>query len=249
MKLSVLIIDDEDQARRLLNNLVRDRYPDAHIFEAANLLDGVKILKENLIDLVLSDINMPHHNGLEIVNFFKSGELTAQIIFITAYDHYAIEAFKSNAVDYILKPVDEDELYTAIDKATLKGNKDGAIMDSIKKAVDKLAINKIALEVPKGYMFVTPDEIIMFEADAMYTHVHLTSGKKELISKPLKYFVDQLKDNFLFYRPQRSFLINLKHIKEVRRDEALFIIMENNKAITVSRDRKKSFIEMLEKMF
>jgi two-component system LytT family response regulator len=249
MKLSLLIIDDEDQARRLLNNLVRDRYNDAHIFEAANLLEGVKIIKENPIDIVLSDINMPIHNGLEIVNFFDPGELNATIIFVTAYDHYAIEAFKTNAVDYILKPVDEDELYQAIDKALRKVKKDDQVINSIKRAVDKLAINKISIEVPKGYMFVSPDEIIMFEADSMYTHVHLTSGKKELISKPLKYFVDQLKDNFLFYRPQRSFLINLKHIKEVRKDEALFIIMENDKAITVSRDRKKSFIEMLQTVF
>ncbi len=249
MKLSLLIIDDEDQARRLLHNLVKDRYEGALIFEAANLLDGVEILKKNHIDIVLSDINMPLHNGLEIVNYFEPGELNAAIIFITAYDYYAIDAFKTNAVDYILKPVDEDELYAAIQKATKKATKENDIIGSIKKAVDKLAINKIALEVPKGYMFVSPDDIIMFEADAMYTHVHLINGKKELISKPLKYFVNQLKDNILFYRPQRSYLINLKHIKEVRRDEALFIIMENDKAITVSRERKKSFIEMLQTVF
>ncbi|MGB5981808.1 MAG: LytTR family DNA-binding domain-containing protein [Nonlabens sp.] len=249
MNLKILIIDDERQARRLLHNLVLEKYTDATIFEASNLLDGIEIIKKESIDLVLSDINMPVHSGLEIANYFPPDQMDFKLIFTTAYDQYALEAFKTNALDYILKPVDEDELYTAIDKALQSEKSNDEVLHKLTKAFDKLVINKISLEVPKGFMFVAPDDIIMFEADGMYTHVHLKDNKKELITKPLKHFVDQLRNNVLFYRPQRSFLINLKHIKEVKKDEALFIVMDNYKSITVARDRKKAFMQMLKNVF
>ncbi|GAL74901.1 two-component response regulator [Nonlabens ulvanivorans] len=232
-----------------MKNLIFQKYPEAIIEEASNLLDGVALIKQENINVILSDINMPVHNGLEITNFFEKEELKAALIYTTAYDHYAIQAFKNNALDYILKPVDEDELYEAIEKGLKNNDSQNQVIDNIKKAFDKMTINKISLEVPKGYMFMAPDEVVLFEADGMYTYVHLLNGKKELISKPLKHFVDQLESNVLFYRPQRSYLINLKHIKEVKKDEALYIVMENDKSITVSRDKKKSFMELLEKVF
>ncbi|WP_124980053.1 LytR/AlgR family response regulator transcription factor [Nonlabens xiamenensis] len=249
MNISILIIDDEDQARRLLRNLILKKYEYATLHEECNILDAVEVIKKNKVDLVISDINMPGHSGLELVDLINRESYDFSLIYTTAFDHYAIEAFKTNAIDYILKPLDEDELYDAIEKALRLQEKNADLGERLKRMLSYVSMNKIKLKIPKGYLFVKPEEIIMFEADGMYTYVHLTGQKKQLISKPLKFFVDQLQDNTLFYRPQRSYLINLSQITEVRKDEALFIVMTNGDSVTVARDKKKGFLSTLDKLF
>ena len=250
--MKILIVDDEFKARRLITNLLEAEYgKKVTLIQASNLPDAVALIKEEQPEVVLLDIRMPEYSGLDIVRFFDAEQMNFQIIFTTAYNEYAVEAFKTSASDYLLKPIDPDELFAAIKKAqnNIKTSDLNKKLSNLEEAFVKLSVKKIALEVPKGFMFVNHEDIIMFEADGMYTTVHLHKKPSQTICKPLKHFVDQLNDNPIFYKPQRSFLINLKYISEVKRNEGLYIILENGKSIAVSRDKREEFLNIIASVF
>ena len=250
--MKVIIIDDENKSRRLLEAMLLDVTTEiTTILHASDLESGVALIKAEAPQIVFLDIEMPKHSGLQIMEFFNQEEVTFQIIFITAYNKYALEALKLSAIDYLLKPLDVEELKPAIEKA-IKADKQKNIntkLEDLQKAFKQLSLNKIALEIPKGFLFVSHDDVLFFEADGMYTNVHLQNSKVELICKPLKHFVDQLATNTFFYKPHRSFLINLKHIKELSKKDGYFIVMENNKTIPVSKDKKNDFIKIIQEIF
>ncbi|MDY8137866.1 LytTR family DNA-binding domain-containing protein [Aquimarina sp. 2201CG5-10] len=250
--MKALIIDDENKARRLLEALiVRECQEITSIFQASDLESGIETIKEQQPDIVFLDIEMPKYSGLQILEFFENKEVNFQIIFTTGYNHYAVEAFKLSAIDYLLKPIDVEELKIAVEK-TIKVIQDKSItnkFDDLKKAFKQLALNKIALEIPKGIIFVSHDDVLLFEADGMYTKVYLKDGKTELICKPLKHFVEQLESKPIFYKPHRSYLINLKHIKELSKKDGYFLIMENKKTIPIAKDKKEEFIKIVQEVF
>lgn len=248
----VLIIDDENRARRVLTSILKENCTDiCTILEADNLEDGVVLIKSEKPQIVFLDVEMPQHSGLEILDFFKDETIDFQIIFTTAYGQYAIEAFRLSAVDYLLKPIDEDELKRAFNKAKSAIEEDNIKhkLENLEKAFQQLSLNKIALEVPKGIIFASHEDILYFEADGVYTNVHMANGKTELICKTLKHFADQLTDKPLFYKPHRSYLINLKFMNEVVKKDGLQVIMKNNKSIPIARDRKEEFMQMVNRVF
>ena len=250
--MKVIIIDDENKSRRVLEELLKINVKEIDsILHASDLVSGVEIIKNEKPQIVFLDIEMPQYSGLQILEFFTEQEVDFQIIFTTAYNHYAIEAFKLSAIDYLLKPLDVEELVSAVDKAILisKQKSVNSKLEDLKKAFQQLSLNKIALEIPKGIIFVNHDDIVFFEADGMYTNVYLQNGKIELICKPLKHFVDQLENKNIFYKPHRKYLINLKHIKELSRKDGFFLIMENNKTIPIARDKKEEFIKIIQDVF
>ena len=250
--MKAIIIDDEKRARRILNVLIEEECPEIEtVFEAENLVDGVEIIKVKKPDIVFLDIEMPNHSGLQILDFFKKDPINFQIIFTTAYGHYAIEAFKLSAVDYLLKPIDAKEMKQAILKASnnLEENFIKEKLLNLERNFQQLALNKIALEVPKGIRFVSHEDILFFEADGVYTKVYLQNGKTELICKTLKHFSEQLSNKPLFYKPHRSFLINLKYMNEVTKKDGLQVIMSNNKSIPIARDRKDEFMDIINRVF
>lgn len=245
--MKALLVDDENKARKLLKTLIAKLFPEYILFEAATLLEGVAIIKEKQPDIIFLDIEMPEHSGLEILEFFEESAIDFQIIFITAYHKYAVEAFKLNAIDYLLKPIDTEELNQAILKATSKKNDANVAknIESLKKSFKKLTQKKLALDVPRGIIFIDYDDILYFEADGMYTTVYLNSGKKEIICKPLKHFVTQLENHNGFYKPHRSFLVNISRVKEFIKRDGGYLIMENNYKISISRDKKRQFFDIV----
>lgn len=250
--MKVIIIDDENKSRRLLEAMLLDVTTEIDvILQASDLESGVALIKAEEPQIVFLDIEMPKHSGLQILEFFNNQEVNFQIIFITAYNQYAIEAFKLSAIDYLLKPLDVEELKPALEKAILvsKQKSVNSKLEDLKKAFQQLSLNKIALEIPKGIVFINHDDIVFFEADGMYTNVYLQNGKIELICKPLKHFVDQLENKNIFYKPHRSYLINLKHIKELSKKDGYYLIMENNKTIPVSKEKKDEFIKIIQEVF
>jgi two-component system LytT family response regulator len=250
--MKAIIIDDENKARSVLRALIEEECPEVTIIdEASSLLSGVEKIKESKPDLIFLDIEMPTHSGLEIADFFKNETINFQIIFTTAYNKYAIEALKLSAIDYLLKPIDDTELRIAVEKAKTVTQQETvkARLENIEKAFKKLSLNKIALEIPKGMLFVSHDDLILFEADGAYTKVYLKGRKTELISKTLKYFSDQLEDKPIFYKPHRSYVINLKYMKEVVKKDGFHIVLENNKTIPVARDKKDEFLQLIQRMF
>lgn len=250
--MKALIIDDERKARTLLRTLLQEHCDEIHdIKEASDLEEGVDIIKTFQPNVVFLDIEMPKYSGLQILDFFESEEINFQIIFVTAYNAYAIEAFKLSASDYLLKPLDIPELKTAVQKAikTINDTNLNNKFEELKKAFHQLSINKIALEIPKGIIFIAHDDIMLFEADGMYTKVYMKSGDVELICKPLKHFVSQLEEKPLFYKPHRSYLVNLKFVKELTKKDGFYLVLENNKTIPIAKDKKEEFIKIVQEVF
>ena len=250
--MKVEIIDDENKARRLISTLLTENYPEITLqLEASDLESGVSLIKEHKPDVVFLDIEMPKHSGLQIVDFFEPNEINFQIIFITAYNEYALQAFKLSAIDYILKPVDILELKGAVEKAkkNIESKSINNRLDDLKRVFQQLSLNKMVLEIPKGILFVSHDDIVLFEADGMYTKVYMKNNESQLICKPMKHFVDQLQDKPIFYKPHRSYLVNLKYIKELSKKDGFHLIMENNKTIPIAKEKKDEFMQLVQDLF
>jgi two-component system LytT family response regulator len=250
--MKALIIDDENKARRLLEQLLAEHCPEIEtILQAADLESGIKIIKADKPNIVYLDIEMPKYSGLQILELLEDDVIDFQIVFTTAYNQYAVDAFKLSAIDYLLKPIDRKELKAATNKALLMLNEQNlnTQLQDLKKAFNQLALKKIALEIPKGVIFISHDDIVLFEADGMYTKTYLANGKTQLICKPLKHFVEQLQNLPIFYKPHRSYLINLKHINELSKTDGHHLIMSNNKTIPISKDKRDEFMSVLSEVF
>ncbi|WP_459210757.1 LytR/AlgR family response regulator transcription factor [Aquimarina rhabdastrellae] len=247
--MKVIIIDDERKARSLLKVLIEENCPKiTAIHEAEDLLSGVEKIKKHKPDIVFLDIEMPEHSGLELLDYINKDDFNFEIIFVTAYSEYAIQAFQLAAIDYILKPVRPTQISEAVEKA-IKGignSQISAKLEELKKSLTASNFNKIGLPFSEGIKFVNFDEIIMLEADGMYTKIQTVNEADILVSKPLKHFVTLLSKISTFYRPHRSFLINLKFIKEYVKKDGGYIVMDNQKSVSISKDKKEEFLTIVQ---
>lgn len=247
--MKVVIIDDEKKARNVLKILIEENCPDiTEIFEARDLILGVDIIKNEQPGIVFLDIEMPEHSGLEILNFIEKETYNFEIIFTTACNEYAIQAFQLAAIDYLLKPLRPSQVKKAVDKALrfLETSRIDKRLEELKKSLSENNFNKIGLPFADGIKFVNFDDIVMLEADGMYTTVSIINDKPVTVSKPLRFFVNALEKINTFYRPHRSFLINLKFIKEYIKKDGGYIVMENDKTASVSKDKKNEFLTIVQ---
>lgn len=247
--MTILIIDDESKARSLLTTILKEYCNEATIIhEASNLLDGVVSVKSNRIDVLFLDIEMPQHSGLELFDFIPIESVNFEIIFTTAYSEYAIKAFEFSAIDYLLKPLRPNKVKEALEKAqkSLQQNQVQQRLLELKNSLSSDKFSKIALPVEDGVLFVKLEEIYVLEADGMYTNFHLTKNRKILISKPMKYFADLVENKELFYKPHRSYLVNLKYLQKVVKKEGTYIEMENEMRIPVSKEKKEELMMILQ---
>lgn len=244
-KLKAIIVDDEEGARIMLAAYLEDYCPEVELVqECKNVPDAVLAINKYEPDLVFLDVEMPDYNGFELINFFKKVDF--EIVFVTAYNQYAIRAFEVAAVDYLLKPLEIEHLQRAVLKV-----KEKLAYSTIQERLDLMTstyggaeINKIALPLTDGLSFVPVADIVLFEAERAYTNVFLKDGAKYLISKPMRVFEDLLKDKPFFFRPHRSHLINLHHIQSYLRRDAS-IQMDNKMLVPLARNRKQDFEELL----
>lgn len=250
--MKILIIDDEKKARILLESILKETCKEVTtIFQASDLEIGVDIIRKEIIDIVFLDVEMPRYSGVEILDFFKNEKITFQLIMTTAYEEYALKAFKLSAIDFLLKPIDIKELKQAVEKAIniINSQRVEYKIDSLKTSFHQLTKSTIALEVPRGIIFVSYEDILFFEADRMYSKVYMKDGRVEMISKPLKYFIEQLEDNLYFFRNHRSYLINLKHVKKFVKEDGGYLMMLNNKTLPLSKEKKNSFLNVIQIVF
>ncbi|WP_299675846.1 response regulator [uncultured Dokdonia sp.] len=246
--MKAIVIDDEKRARNLLHILITENCPKIkEIYEASNLLDGINIIKKEEPNIVFLDIEMPKHSGLEILNFIDKDILNFEIIFTTAYSEYAIKAFQLAAIDYLLKPIRPNQVKEAVNKAikVIGKSEIHLKLEALKESFTKKSFEKIALPVANSIKFMPFDAIIMLQADGMYTKVYTRDEGTILITKPLKHYVDLFKNNHLFYKPHRSFLINLSCIKEYVKSDGGYIIMDNEEIVSISRDKKEEFLTLV----
>ncbi|MBS1765234.1 MAG: response regulator transcription factor [Bacteroidetes bacterium] len=247
--LQTLIVDDEKRGRELLKMILTTNCPEVKIIgEAANIKEAQQLIVQHEPDLVLLDIEMPGGSGFDLLTKFD--EINFEIIFITAFDKYAIKAIKFSAMDYILKPVDEEELVKAIKRAeenyNRKSNKEraGNLVSNAQKPVPH---QKIGLTSGEGLEFIEIKNILRCEADGKYTSVFLTDGKKLLVSKNLKEFEDLLTENN-FFRIHHSHLVNLDYIKKYQSGRGGYVVMSDGSTITVSQRKKDDFLSSLKKI-
>lgn len=242
-----VIIDDEVVAHDMLKTLLAQVAPDVIVQDTATLVsEGVKLIRRHQPEIVFCDIDMPVLTGLQLLDFFNPEEIGFELIFVTSYSEYAVKAFQLSAIDYLLKPVDKDLLVKAIDKVRQRKNyKQLERNQALKQMVANNHLDKIALPLAEGLRFVEIDNIVVMKADNVYTEVELRSGEVIVVSKPIKAF-DKMLEAFSFFRPHRSYLINLRAVSTFIRSDGGSIVMDNNRNIPIARDRKEDFTKAWE---
>lgn len=252
-KLRAIIVDDETNAREVLSNLLRLFSPEIEVCgEARDVDEGIKIIREHAPDLVFLDIQMPGKSGFELLTSFK--EIRFGVIFTTAYQEFAIKAFRFSAIDYLLKPIDPEELQAAVEKYVVKNqNVEGEQLQILKECLDdtrnflnqrqKNEGQRIALPTAEGIHFVQLGEIIHCESLGSYTKFHLQKGPAIVVSRLLKEY-EEILDNFFFFRVHQSSIVNLDQIKKYVRGDGGQVWMSDGTEIEVSRRRKEDFLSI-----
>jgi len=245
--IKAVIIDDEKKCISLLKHLIENHCADISVVaEAENAAQGIQAIQTHKPDLVFLDIEMPDKTGFELLNSVPDPKF--DIIFTTAYNHYAIKAIRFSALDYLLKPVDLDELKSAVARAYKKHNK-----KDHKESVETLMHNvrspqhnfsRISLSTQDGLVILHVDEIVYCEASGTYTLFFLKNKEKIIVSKTLKEYEELLKDHH-FLRVHNSFLINLNEVKKYIKGDGGSVIMSNGNEVFVSKRRKEEFLTAL----
>lgn len=252
--MKVLIVDDEQHNREGLRLILNKKFPEINIVgEVANAGEARKVLSEHKVDVLLLDIQMPKENGFDLLNSLEDRNFLT--VFITAHAEHAIRAFKSNAVDYILKPIDEDELALAIQKCKSKldlmnrSEESGIIYkQAINQAINNASNNeypqKLTLTHSNGFQIVSVDNITHLLADGNYTHIYFSNENPLLTSKPIKEF-EEILDPKLFFRIHKSTMINIHYLKNYSSAEGHEVLLTNGVKLSISRRRLDDFMNLL----
>lgn len=239
-----IIIDDEPDSRSAISNILRLYCNNIEIAgEAGSVSEGLSLIAGEKPDVVFLDIQMNDGTGFDLLEMVK--EIAFQIIFVTAYDQYALRAIKFSALDYILKPVDPQQLISAVEKIRLRP----AEFDEVTQKLNILLRNKngferITLPTLDGYNFVDIKDIIRCEAESNYTRFHFNTGKKVLVTRTLKEFEEYLAP-LNFYRVHQSHLVNLKYVDQYIKGDGGTVIMIDGAQVEVSRRRKEGFLALM----
>jgi two-component system, LytTR family, response regulator len=246
IKLKVVIIDDEERSRLILKQLIEEYIKNVKVVAmAADVLEGVKVIQQQNPDVVFLDIEMPGYSGFNLIEYFdennpsgapdsgNSSGRSFKIVFTTAYEKYAIKAYKAAAFGYLLKPIDIDELIDIFDKLFLKHKNNP---NNQKLNVD--THQKIIFPTQSGLIYLKSDEICYFESSGRYTKIYLTNKENMLTTLSLKDCCDKLADS-TFIRVHRSFIINLSFIQNYSRGRDSFVIMDNNARVDVGLSFKE----------
>lgn len=246
-----LIIDDEPSALNVLSLMLGKKCPrDVEILATTTSPEeGIELILKHKPDLVFLDIEMPGMTGIELIR--KIPNPSFKVVFVTAYDAYAIEAFELSAIDYLLKPIGADKVERVVGKILEENRKQLAVLNLQLQQLEKIlrqhnvsSDKKIALGMSDKIMFVNISDILYCEASGPYTNVFLRNGKSTLTSRPLGEFELQLAD-YNFFRIHHTYLINLNHVVEFQRQEGGYAIMENDVKLDVSQRRRKDFLETM----
>jgi len=238
-KLQVVLIDDEEKGRTILKKIIEEYVENVEVVAtASDVLDGVKIIHRHDPDVVFLDIEMPGYSGFKLVEYFdemyvEGGDKTNQnfeIVFTTAYEKYALKAYKASAIGYLLKPIDIDELIEIFKKINKK--REIKYQNSIDPKHYSEKPHRIVFPTQSGLIYLSADEICSLESSNRYTNVFLLNGEELLITLSLKDCFAKLA-NSTFIRIHRSFIINLSYIQNYSRGRDSFVIMDNEKKVDV----------------
>ncbi len=248
--IKAIIIDDEHYGRQSLQQALEQYCPDVEILQSCESPEvGITTIRELKPDLVFLDVQMPNLSGFDVLQ--KLSPIDFEVIFVTSYDQYAIKAIKFSAIDYLLKPLDVDDLIHAVQRTRENLQKNGkqqryqSVLHNINYASGK--IEKLAVPTLEGIDFFRTDDIIYCEADGSYTTLYLAGHQKQVISKNLKDFENLLTGSG-FCRVHNSHLINMGHIQKYIKGDGGYVILTDNHHVDISRRRKDAFLGLLNRV-
>jgi two-component system, LytTR family, response regulator len=244
--LKAIIIDDEAHGIKTLEWAIAEYWnTDIEIIQTTqNPIEGLKLVNSLKPDVLFLDIEMPHLSGIDLANMIQHN--ATNIVFTTAYDQYAIKAIKLSALDYLLKPIDHEELGRVIQKIKENATTNASLqIQNLYQAQKTKIADKIALKNTQGFSLVSFDEIVFIRGENNYSEFTLADNSKTLISKTLG-SVEEMLDMKLFFRIHKGYIINLKHIKSYVKSDGGDVIMSDGTTITISRNRKDEFLELFE---
>ncbi len=247
--LKAVIVDDEPDAVNFTKAIIKDHCKSLQIVGTAHSAkEGVSVINETHPDIVFLDVEMPRGSGFELLSQFPGKSF--DVIFITAFNHYAIQAIKFSAVDYILKPINIRELISAIDRVIEKRSMQdykspgySTLFENLKSAIP----SKLAIPTSDGMEYLNTKKILRLEADGSYTHFFLDDGRKILVSRNLKEYHELLTDKN-FFRPHSSHLINLEFVKKYIRHDGTSIELTDGTQVPLARSKKEMFLIHMERL-
>jgi two-component system LytT family response regulator len=245
--LKILIVDDEPEARELLKFMLHSEDGLRVVGLAGNVDEGLQLLDRERPDLVFLDIQMPDKDGFHFIEMVHRNGLDPGIIFVTAYDNYAIQAIRNSVFDYILKPIRHEDLIMAIQRFRRRNKKDqNRDLSNLMEALKGLGTGKVKLNTRSGYILIQPDEVVYCMADGNYTHIQMASGAREVTTQNLGNIEGLLKSGS-FFRASRSYLVNLRYLARVDRKSCICVLEYPDQSCSIKIPAQK--IRILESSF
>jgi two-component system LytT family response regulator len=243
MNLKAILIEDESNSREILRNYLKKYCPKVDLVgEAASIKEGLMLINNNDLDLIFLDVEMPFGNAFDLLE--QLPERSFEIVFVTAYDHYAKDALNEHAAYYLMKPINIDELIKAVAYVFEVKEKENKLQESVLNSKSKGVSGKLTLPQQDGFQILNVEEILYCKADDNYTEIFL-ENKKILVSKTLKYFEEALSD-FPFARVHKSYLVNVNEVVKYRKGKGGSVVMSNGKELLVSASKKKQFLSFFD---
>lgn len=247
MKIKSILVDDETRSRTNLRQLLGEYCPSVEIAgEAASATEALKLIRQQKPDLLFLDIEMGSESGFDLLRSLN-GNQNFEVIFVTAFDRYGIEAVKACAIDYLLKPINILELTAAVEKAMVQiaPRKENVRLKELIANIDRGEDEqRIAIPLMDKIEFVAISKIIRLEAEGNYTHIFLDGGKKYLVSKTLKEY-HELLENHNFLRTHQSHLINFRKISAYVKTDGGYIAMDDGSQVPISRQKREEILQKI----
>ena len=239
MKLKAIIVEDEANSREILREYLAKYCQEVALLgEAASIQEGLELIAKESLDLVFLDVEMPFGNAFDLLE--KVPDRTFETIFVTAYDHYALDALNSHAAYYLMKPINIDELIKGVQHVVTIKQRENALEGKLLHSNFAKVEGKITLPQQDGFKVLEVADIYYCKADDNYTEIHLKE-RKILVSKTLKRFEELLKD-FPFVRIHKSYLVNLNEIAQYKKGKGGSVLLNNGKELSVSATRKADLL-------
>ena len=242
--MKAIIIDDEKRARVSLSLLLQEYCPEVELVaECENLPEGVKAIRKFNPDLVLLDIEMPGHSGLELVDFFDEKEINFSIIFTTAYNEYAIQAFKLSALDYLLKPIIPEELINAISRMERQKSLQFKVLA---ENIQNEFFEKIAVPSGNTLILIKISDIVYIKGEGSYSEIYMQDKSKHMVSRNLKNFEEILLKDKRFLRTHKSYIVNFDEVVSFNKSDGGWLDMKNGNSIPISSEKSSLIMERIQ---
>lgn len=242
-----IIIDDEHYCVEVLSTLLKKYCPEVTLVASCSSgEEGLKAIDAFQPDLVFLDVEMPRMNGFQLLESLP--EINFDLVFTTSYDQYAIKAIRFSALDYLLKPIDREELQKAVNKAGKRQS--SSINQQLQLLLQKInqpatRVNKVAMPTMEGLQMINVADIISCASDSNYTILHLKDKQKLVVSRTLKE-IEEILEEHSFVRVHHSYMVNLNEVTKYIRGEGGYLVMSDGSHIDVSRSRKDSVVKRLQ---